>query len=99
MKTSTVRGSDLDDLARRIERLERALQQNQRPGVVEATEVRLIDVEGTTRAVLSVDDGGPFLTFPDEKGEICTESLPLVTWERSHAGPIERARATLWSSK
>jgi hypothetical protein len=85
----------LDSLIERVEALERLFAARNRATVIETTELRLIDTAGKAKAVLSVDDHGPFLTFPDKNGEIQTESLPLVTWE----GSTIRARASLWSLK
>ncbi len=85
----------LESLAARIEKLERALAAKNRANVIETNELRLIDAQGKAKAVLSVDECGPFLTFPDSEGTIQTEVLPLVAWE----GPADRVRASLWSLK
>lgn len=92
MKTQTL---TIEDLLARIEQLERALAAKTRTSVIETTELRLIDADGKAKAVLSVDDSGPFLTFPDPSGEIQTEALQLVAWE----GPADCVRASLWSLK
>ncbi len=85
----------LESLTARVEALERLFAAKNRANVIETNELRLIDADGKARAVLSVDEQGPFLTFPDADGAIQTESLPLVAWE----GPADRARASLWSLK
>lgn len=99
MQSTTTPTPTLEELAARLDRLERALQTPTRPGLIEATELRLIDSTGKAKAVLSVDDSGPFLTFADHNKEIQTEILPLVVWEPATHGPIDRARASLWSPK
>ncbi len=92
MKTHPI---SIETLTARIEKLERALAASHRANVIETSELRLIDAQGKAKAVLSVDESGPFLTFPDKDGTIQTESLPLVAWE----GPPDRVRASLWSLK
>lgn len=91
--------SQYSGLLERVHMLERALADALRPRVIEATEIRLIDETQKTRAVITIGEDGPYLTFPGPDGEIRTELLAMVSWEPAVRRVFSPARVTAWSEK
>ncbi|MFN0242582.1 MAG: hypothetical protein ACKVWV_06785 [Planctomycetota bacterium] len=91
--------SQYTSLIERVHALERALERTLRPRVIEATEVRLIDELGKTRAAITVGEDGPYLTFPGADGEIRTELLAMVSWEPPVRRTFDPVRVMAWSEK